>query len=1383
MKLLTYLLMAGSAFAGQSLILGPNFVFNQSLPNTPTNRVEFYIHDWSPSVATHLIDGAYGNSGAFGWWVQTFVNGSNVQFAAWNAWEKTGGTSGNFNINTLTTPGLYVRLQHNPATMTDTYEAWDVNGNEVYSNSGQYPSETDTGVDLWAGMGREQNFSMAWLRVHTTLVPLGSRPPVTYDPAGVLLWWKFDGTTADSSGNGYDGIYTGSSPVYVPTAYQSHPISLIKTGGAPGWTNTVSLRAGKTQTLDGTASYSESDTSAAVTCFWQSLSGPSAIHWTGQNTCSPSLDGLVFGDYLIQLTVSDTAGASYSSQADIGAVAQDDNGVVVNADPNVDALFGGMIAFGKNPWAFADQWHQQAMNTRLYLYQNVAFGPGTGTLAGAQWEQTGSGTVSYYWNGAAPIVGNTEHYTSLTDSITTTATTITVANAQVLDLSQLPTRVLMNAYSGNAEEVRICSVSGNVLTVCYDGRGQNATAWPSGTNVGQFAITGSGTHFVTDSTAPVCPAGAPGPPGPALFEGGSVTMTAGSTTVTTTATNWDGTYGPTNSSNPASFGGFYQTLGTYLRVLATHGGVPFIFVAQLATGGAKINNNSGAAVVSGGAILAVSPYYTGSGYFPGHVHVTVNDPTGSGAVIVPNVVNGGVTSYTVTNGGSNYSNPTFVVWADMVTLYRSYPADADTGTYFGYAILNANRTLVLRAPHVVTMQGAGETMWQTAGCESETLMFSNPWVGSDPITGWFNRSFSSAHDEPSHDGQLIAGEPYSVTDSTAWLNEGAAGGVDFYGEGQASRALYYRSGLTSALTAANIVDEYMLKSPWGNRDGSGYPELFVGGMALGAFNCVVLNGGTCGPTDWSDLRAYALSGEALLNTYYNYGNFNCAASDSRDSGYAFSWIILSAIYDPDTVVYRPRWQSDLATMLAVDNACKTANNSWSNVGNWNWSGFGPNPLTLTQGSTQVTGTAIPTQNPDNAGSICYGVTTGTGSISSGSAALTVTSGNLAVCTVQSCPGSVAIVVSDPTGQYASQATYHYTGSGTATLSFLWPYPYSGPVTWMSTNPGSGNLSGAYGAAASFATGYSDFTDLVHNYACIQNSSTSVTLSHPWQGATGSSYYGYAGNISGYGQQPFMLGIKTYGMQLLANAANLPGMASYAASAQSLLTDALGWILQYGIDVPTLTTNYARVYGFCEPSTIPTDPSFDVRSPGCNYGSSNNGTVTGREQDQELGNAIAAWYENNSTPQNKAFGDQLYGAVWGNQSFNTGGVYWDANSDAMNLGETNMNMGNVFGGKWYGFFAGVGNLSRWPAVRLGGVAPAKLRTVYVPFTLMGTPNAAQARLTVTLPSGASTLQVCSSSPCAVTVDARSGSVLMKVDYLDGTGRLVAQGEPVTLYVPE
>ena len=219
------------------------------------------------------------------------------------------------------------------------------------------------------------------MRVHTTLVPMNSRPLVTFSPDNRLFEWKFDGDLSDNTGHGYNAIYGRGLPPFVPTLNQQ--IVAILKANANSWTNIVSLRAGYPAVLDATSSYSQADTSSAVTYFWQELSGPSRLFFSSRTSGSPTISGIVYGDYLMELTATDVSNNQTVTTQDIGAVAMDSKGIVVNADPNADAMLGNMIAFGQNPWGYADYWEQHAMSLRLGDY--IADG---WSLSGPQWRTT-----------------------------------------------------------------------------------------------------------------------------------------------------------------------------------------------------------------------------------------------------------------------------------------------------------------------------------------------------------------------------------------------------------------------------------------------------------------------------------------------------------------------------------------------------------------------------------------------------------------------------------------------------------------------------------------------------------------------------------------------------------------------------------------------------------------------------------------------------------------------------------------------------------------------------------------------------------------------------------------------------------------------------------
>jgi hypothetical protein len=283
--------------------------------------------------------------------------------------------------------------------------------------------------------------------------------------------------------------------------------------------------------------------------------------------------GLVFGDYVFQLQVTDTSGGVSTSTQDIGAVAMDDNGVVINADPSADLIFGPMIAFGRNPWGLQDA-YSKIMVDAQYSYQGCCTPP--------VWTTSGQGTISYTFCGIGGCSQGTG--TKLDTATTAAALTLDVDNVSVLDLSSLPS--LPTTIFVESEVILICGTTGSTghqtLTVCYDGRGVQggggyatpAAAHAAGANVGQFKITGTSTLFTSDPNTPLCPTGSgsslPAPVGRVIYSTGNVTMTPGSPIMVGVGTSW------TNAN------GIYGPNGQVVRVAGTYsGGTPFAFITTI----------------------------------------------------------------------------------------------------------------------------------------------------------------------------------------------------------------------------------------------------------------------------------------------------------------------------------------------------------------------------------------------------------------------------------------------------------------------------------------------------------------------------------------------------------------------------------------------------------------------------------------------------------------------------------------------------------------------------------------------------------------------------------------------------------------------------------
>jgi hypothetical protein len=494
--------------------------------------------------------------------------------------------------------------------------------------------------------------------------------------------------------------------------------------------------------------------------------------------------------------------------------------------------------------------------------------------------------------------------------------------------------------------------------------------------------------------------------------------------------------------------------------------------------------------------------------------------------------------------------------------------------------------------------------------------------------------------------------------------------------------------------------------------------------------------------------------------------------DSRDSGYAYTWLILAAIYDPDTtstaapggIPWRTYWQNQLPQMLANDTTCQnqTPNSANSFANGFLWNNSQP-ILTLTNGSSIATGTGLPAN-------MCNGTASGTASVTNGSSAIAIQSGSVPA-------GTTDLFLTGTTGGGASVFVQSIAFSA-GVLGAFWMGD-SGTISWVS---------GAFDGYASdgqpqdmlvIATGNNDLTNMSKNWACTWNSSISITLNRPWDGASSDRthvYYPYHSNLAGYGQQPFMLGIKSYGENLLAKQ-TLPALAPYVAPYQAFTANSTSWIWNAGMDHQLLGTNYGRIFQQCEPTnTAPTGTSFTFRAPGCTYGNDPGSVFLSREQNAEVGAALGIYYATNPIYANKVRGDQFYGALWGYCPWTTGGAYCDANSTAANAAASNLGDNYIHAGKWTGFFTGVGMSHQWPAVRLGGLQASGARKASLPLQTGDVPGTASIRIVVTAPSGAKTSVVCQgdpSSPCDATVDDRQGASIYQAQYLSAGGSVLQQ----------
>lgn len=97
------------------------------------------------------------------------------------------------------------------------------------------------------------------------------------------------------------------------------------------------------------------DASASTDCYWVQIDGPSHAIFDNRATCTPTLTGLVFGPYIFRLFATDSTGTRSEADLEVGAVAYDDNGVVIYPDERLNSLLGPSMVLGANPWVWADR--------------------------------------------------------------------------------------------------------------------------------------------------------------------------------------------------------------------------------------------------------------------------------------------------------------------------------------------------------------------------------------------------------------------------------------------------------------------------------------------------------------------------------------------------------------------------------------------------------------------------------------------------------------------------------------------------------------------------------------------------------------------------------------------------------------------------------------------------------------------------------------------------------------------------------------------------------------------------------------------------------------------------------------------------------------------
>ncbi len=704
--------------------------------------------------------------------------------------------------------------------------------------------------------------------------------------------------------------------------------------------------------------------------------------------------------------------------------------------------------------------------------------------------------------------------------------------------------------------------------------------------------------------------------------------------------------------------------------------------------------------------------------------LTMSGTTATGSGTTWNTANGVVAGNYIRISATHSSGTPFIWWARISSVDSTTQLTLEKAMPSGTDSASFSYKITSHNPGTSTQVSFSLSLQQDDGRDL-WLPFNTLGCASDTRASVFNLVEASWITTAS-----FSSRNYSLV---VGQSPGTEFGPNFYGSGLALRSDYYRSGYTASKTVADGIDDYWTRHPYIQ---SGNFILRLGGGLIGATACVVL--GDCSRVEWRDLRRQMIGFRMTSTT-------NCDGSDLRDKGYSTALLALGALYDP----------TESATLTTYLDTNKTHMTNCSRSGTYSsgayWNNSGP-LISLTNGSTAGTGTGL-------ASSICRATATGTATATNGSGALTgsgFVSGGSAIILTGTISGSTQSI----------RCGYTYGSSSAITLSCLWPGD-TGTVDWMIE---SSAYFTSYGTA-------NDDANLAYNYGCTWNSSTSITLHRAWRGTTG-SYRPYEGNLSGRGTQPFMAGISALAATWAA------GIAAQASAWNTVSSEHGSWYLSKGYDSGTRQQYYGREFEFCEPKGSTYNPSGTGGViPGCieGYGSSSDRMTIG-EAISALGPVLYS-----ASASNLTFVDDVFSALWGGGPYGggTSGDYWSAGwiPQVWNLADASLAYY-----KWSGFFFGVGQAHRWPAVRAGGIPTTDNRTYSISCILPTSiySSAAKLRLTLTAPSGASTSTTssCASPTVSVTIDRRFGvgtNYLMTLSYLTSGDVVISTSDPISVVV--
>lgn len=338
-----FLLLPIPAIASRSIALTTsNYLSSTTTPsgapyNSITNiRFEFRIHNWTQ--ATNYSH--YFRSANFA--LRFVQNADQVLFTVWPD------SSGAISISIAGRSDFIVRFQRDPANTRYTAEVWNADGtNYLSGTNSRSPMNATTlsseSLEIGDTYGGNISASLAYMRVYSTLVALGTRPSTTAD--GDLADWELEDNGNDASGNGIN-----MSTVHGSLSYADTPI--VNPHANAGSTQVITK--GTTLSLDGSSSFTNNQ-GASLTYAWTQQSGPVTGSIVSASSATTDVTGLTdFGTYVFRLTVSDGVGTDQYADVTVGAVTVDSHNVTQDMSARMREMIGPVTKWGTTAWSWYD---------------------------------------------------------------------------------------------------------------------------------------------------------------------------------------------------------------------------------------------------------------------------------------------------------------------------------------------------------------------------------------------------------------------------------------------------------------------------------------------------------------------------------------------------------------------------------------------------------------------------------------------------------------------------------------------------------------------------------------------------------------------------------------------------------------------------------------------------------------------------------------------------------------------------------------------------------------------------------------------------------------------------------------------------------------------